>query len=78
MQSVEWPPCLPPSRTLAVPSLLLLLLAAPAPAAASPDGPEPCFVMSMFMQKIASGGYSGQANAVFRMAFNRNTFHLQP
>ncbi len=68
MQSTEWLPYLPPARTPTAPSLLLLLLADPAPAAASPEGPEPRFTMSLFLQKITSGDYSRQANAVSGVA----------
>ena len=52
MQSTERPPCLPPSRTLAVSVLVAAVLSAPVPpgllpAAASPDGPEARFILSL-------------------------------
>ncbi len=68
MQSTEWPPCLPPSRTLAVSILAAPALADPAPAAASPDELKSRFILYLFLQKITLGGYSRQPNAVFRMA----------
>ncbi len=66
MQSTEWPPSLlPPPRTPAVSVLVLLLLAGPAPVAASPADAR--FNLSPFLQKITSGGRSRQTNAVSRM-----------
>ena len=59
---------LPPSRTPAVPILAASAPADLTPAGASPDGPEPRFIMSLFLQKITPGGHSGRANAVFRVA----------
>ncbi len=64
MQSTEWPPLLPPPRTLAD----------PASAAASPADAR--FIMSQFLQKITSGGYSRRANAVFRVASTREKYSI--
>ncbi len=83
MQSTEWPPSLPLQEFLLCPSLLLLLLADPAPAAASPNELVPvpaetnsrrlfeasqCSLRNGLRTKTISGGYSGQVNAVFRVA----------
>ncbi len=65
---------LPPPRTPTVPVLAARAPADPAPAGASP---EPRFIMSLFLQKITSGGHLRRANAVFRVASTK-TFHLQP
>ncbi len=67
MQSTEWPLCLPPSRTLAVSVLVASASADPAPAAASPNGLEARFILFLFLQRLTLRGYSGRANAVFRM-----------
>ncbi len=52
MQSMEWPPYLPPTRTLAVSVLAAPAPVGLAPAAASPDELEARSILSLFLQRL--------------------------
>ena len=68
MQSTEWPPSFLPPRTPAVSVLIVAALAHPAPAVASPNE-------LVSTPAETPGGYSRQANAVFRMGLRaKRTF----